>query len=164
MAGKTVMTVGSFDILHIDHVELFAKCRELVGPDGKVLVGVNTNSFIEEYKGRSPLMWESDRLMLVNAIRYVDDVFLNDDTSLEWCLDAYGPDYLAIGSDWFAPERDYMAQIGLTWQQMADYVCSVVVIPSRERVHSSDFRQNAMGEPVLIGQKVVLTDEGIADD
>ncbi len=156
----TIMTVGTFDILHVDHLRLFRQCRKIVGPEGRVLVGVNTDSFVEEYKGHHPVMSQDDRSALVYAIKGIDEVFQNDDTSLDWCIEKYQPDFLAIGSDWFAPGKDYMAQIAMTWKQMLLADCMVVIVPSFERVHSSDFRHGSVGEPILIGQKVVSTDEG----
>lgn len=134
------MTVGTFDILHVDHLHLFRQCRSIVGPEGHVLVGVNTDSFVEEYKGHRPVMSHDDRSALVYALKYVDEVFQNDDTSLDYAISAYAPDFLAIGSDWFGPGKDYMEQIAMTWQGMWEANCMIVIVPSMERVHSSNFR------------------------
>lgn len=132
--------MGSFDILHIDHISLFERCREIATDTGQVIVGVNSDTFIFEMKERMPAFPTDQRMGLVKAIKDVDRVFMNDDTSLQWCVDHFEPDYLAIGSDWFGPGKDYMRQIGMTWSDLAARGVMVVVVPSFERIHSSAVR------------------------
>jgi cytidyltransferase-like protein len=51
----TVLTIGTFDLLHVGHLELLAGCRELAGGSGSVVVAVNRDAFVERYKGRRPV-------------------------------------------------------------------------------------------------------------
>ena len=45
---KTI-TIGTFDLLHVGHIELFKKCKELAG-DSNFIIGLNTDEFIFKYK------------------------------------------------------------------------------------------------------------------
>lgn len=137
---KTVLTVGSFDILHSDHLNLLAECRNLVGKRGRVIVGVNTDAFVEKNKGRMPVVHQKDRYMTLKTNRYVDDVFLNEEPSLMTAVTEFLPTYLAIGSDWAFP-RDYMTQIGMSFGDLFEWRVKLVFIPTLERIHSSDYRE-----------------------
>lgn len=74
---KTVLTFGVFDLLHIGHVELFRKAKEL----GDILmVAVQDGDSVLKYKpGKPPVLSTVDRLYLVKAIRYVDSVAIYND-------------------------------------------------------------------------------------
>lgn len=142
MAGEpqvtTALTIGTFDLLHPGHVELFADCRRLVGPEGRVVVGVNSDDFVKRYRGAEPVMLCWQRMQLVAALRNVDAVVVNhqhDSTvrSLLGQLD-FG-DYLVIGSDWL--ERDYLGQIGVTVGELAAAHIALVYSPRRSGGPSS---------------------------
>lgn len=76
----TVLTVGVFDLLHYGHVELFRKAKELAGPDGKLIVGVQDDEHVKKYKPTAKLAYSYDiRRFMVGAIKYVDEVILHTD-------------------------------------------------------------------------------------
>lgn len=106
-----VLTIGTFDHVHIGHVELFTACRRMAGPDGRVVVAVNADSFVERFKGHRPDQSQAYRMTMVRAMRDVDEVVRN--TGDEYAGVVIGrnrPDILAVGDDW-APPRDYLAQL-----------------------------------------------------
>lgn len=108
-----VLTLGSFDVFHAGHVALLRRCRGLAG-DGQVIVGLNTDSFIERYKGHKPTITYVDREAILDACRYVDAVVPNDQTdgtALD-VIEAIEPDIIAVGWDWRG--RNYLKQLGLT--------------------------------------------------
>lgn len=104
-----VCTIGTFDLFHRGHVNLLARCRTLAG-DGEVVVGLNLDEFVEEYKGRAPVIDYSDRAAVLRACRYVDVVVPNvGKADSKPILMSIRPDLLVVGSDW--QDRDYHAQI-----------------------------------------------------
>lgn len=107
-----VLTLGTFDVFHAGHVALLRRCRALAG-DGQVIVGLNTDSFIERYKGKAPVITYVDREAVIAACRYVDAVIPNDQTdgSALDVIEAVDPDLIAIGWDW--RDRDYLGQLGV---------------------------------------------------
>lgn len=108
-----ILTLGSFDLLHSGHLELFETCRRIVGDDGTVIVSVNTSKFIEEYKGRPPVQTTEERVAMVRANRHVDQVFELDSQDAKPVIQLARPDFIIIGSDW-CPPRDYHAQLMVT--------------------------------------------------
>lgn len=133
----TVLTLGTFDVIHSGHVYLFAKCRELAGPEGRVIVAVNEDAFIQAFKGHKPVQTVADRLIMVRAIRYVDDTVINlgggqQPALINW-LD---PDYIVIGDDW-APPKDYLAQLGIDQDFLNARGIEVVYLPRLEGLSST---------------------------
>lgn len=121
-----VMTLGTFDLPHPGHVSLFRECRKLAGPDGKVIVAVNRDAFVEKFKGKKPVMSFEERFEVIAAIRYVDDVVDNNGTDQASLIDLMGPDWLAIGVDWAS--RDYYGQLGITSAWLAERSISLAYL------------------------------------
>ena len=69
-------TSGTFDLFHAGHVKFLRECRKLAG-DGEVIVSLNRSEFIEEYKGKTPVMNDNERHDVLEACRYVDRVMWN---------------------------------------------------------------------------------------
>ncbi len=139
-----VLTIGTFDTLHPGHLELLAGCRQMVGPDGKVFVGVNRDGFVERYKGRVPTQPLAHRMEILRSLALVDDVFVNlgdEDSGL--LIDVVRPDALAIGDDWLDPnydQRRYMKQLGVTLEWLAERGLRVTYLPRTRGVSSSGIR------------------------
>ena len=75
-----VLTFGVFDLLHYGHVELFRKAKELAGPGGKLIVGVQDDEHVRKYKPDVKLGYTYDiRRFMVGSVKYVDEVVLHTD-------------------------------------------------------------------------------------
>jgi rfaE bifunctional protein nucleotidyltransferase chain/domain len=98
---KTIFTNGCFDILHIGHIELLKYCKSL----GRVVVGLNSDKSVKKLKGESrPINNESDRKLILEACRYVDEVVIFDeDTPIE-LIRSLKPDLIVKGGDYKASE------------------------------------------------------------
>lgn len=136
--SATVLTVGSFSILHPDHVALFKFCRKLAGLEGTVYVGVNDDSMIEKDKGFRPQIPVHDRLDMIMEFQAVNFSFKNLKPEIQSVIEELSADYLVIGSDWHS--KDYLSRIGSSFDQLAEVGCALVYYPSRNRYHSSDLR------------------------
>ena len=99
-----VYTQGVWDMFHTGHLNLLRAAKSM----GDILiVGVNTDELVVEYKGHHPLLSWEDRQAVVRACRYVDIVIptvsLEKDDLLEK-LDVdilvHGDDKRVLGSDW----------------------------------------------------------------
>ena len=139
-----VLTIGSFDGLHVGHLELLRESRRLAGPTGRLVVGVNRDEFITAYKGRAPIHSYWHRAEMLEAIRYVDGVVPNvGDADARVCILAVEPDLLTIGDDWLDPghdERRYFAQLGVTPEWMAAHDLRVEYVPRTRGVSSTALR------------------------
>jgi glycerol-3-phosphate cytidylyltransferase len=108
---STVYTGGSFDLFHAGHASLLQACKKLAGPDGRVIVALNTDGFIASYKRKAPVMAYPEREAVLLACRYVDEVTPNRmGADSRPTIEAASPDIIAIGMDWAA--KDYYHQMG----------------------------------------------------
>lgn len=124
-----VLAAGTFDLFHPGHVNLLRHGSLL----GAVVAAVNTDRFVEQYKGRPPIMTLAERLKTVAACRYVVRVVVNDGP-LTPVLEMIRPRYLIHGSDW-EPGR-YLQQIGVParWQKEVE----IVTVPYTEGVSTTE--------------------------
>lgn len=118
---SVVYTGGTFDMFHVGHIQLLQACKKIAGADGEVIVALNTDEFIEEFKGRRPVLSYEHRQAPLLACKYVDRVIPNiggQDSKIT--INTVTPvDFVIIGSDW-APPKDYYGQMGFTaeWLQL----------------------------------------------
>jgi len=92
-----VAVSGYFDPIHVGHLEYLKMSKEL---GDSLVVIVNNNHQCKLKKGK-PFMDENDRVEIVSALRYVDEVFLSVDNDRTVCksLEAVKPDIFANGGD-----------------------------------------------------------------
>ncbi|MGP9824282.1 UNVERIFIED_CONTAM: tagD [Trichonephila clavipes] len=94
----TVLTFGTFDVLHIGHLRILERAAAL---GERLVVGVSSDALNISKKGRAPVFSQAERLQLVAALRCVDEVFLEESLELKrHYLSAHGADVLAMGDDW----------------------------------------------------------------
>ena len=93
---------GSFDVLHTGHIKLFRIARTLVGPNGTVWVGTDTDERITSKKGPSrPINNLLDRITFLSSIKYIDVVVpFASDNELEYYICEVKPHYMLIGDDY----------------------------------------------------------------
>ncbi len=99
---KIVITSGFFNPLHIGHINLIREAKGL----GDFLVVIVNNDEQVKIKGSIPFMPEKERIEVVKALKYADDVILAIDKdgyvpkSLEMIAKKYpGELYFAKGGD-----------------------------------------------------------------
>lgn len=98
-AGKRVVFAnGVFDLLHAGHVTLLKEARSL----GDVLVvGVNSDASTTRLKGPTrPLQPQSDRMAVLDAVRYVDFVTVFEQDTPRELIRVIKPDVIVKGSDY----------------------------------------------------------------
>lgn len=133
--GLKVYTGGTFDLFHAGHVRFLERCRQF----GKVTVALNTDEFIEAYKGKPPVMSYEERAEVLLACRFVHDVVPNFDgadsrTAIDWVQ----PDLIVIGSDWAV--RDYHAQMGFDQAWLDERGIGLCYLPYTKGVSSTDIK------------------------
>lgn len=68
-----------FDPIHSGHIALLKGARDLAGVDGVLVAGINSDQWLTNKKG-SPFMPLTERKVVLESIRYVDDVQTFDDS------------------------------------------------------------------------------------
>ena len=141
-----VLTMGSFDLLHVGHLELLRACRHMAGQDGRVVVGLNTDAFIHRYKDRAPVQPYAVREEMLRACRYVDIVLANlGEEDSKPLIEAVHPDEIAIGDDWYDegaedPEARYYAQLDVSPGWMKARNLAVTYVPRTRGVSTTALR------------------------
>lgn len=133
-----IYTGATFDLFHAGHVNFLEKCSQL----GEVIVALNTDEFIEEYKGRPPIMSNGERFRVVKACRYVDQVIWNEggaDSKIS--IESVSPDIIAIGSDW--ARKDYYAQMQFDQDWLDEHGISLIYIPYTQGISTTDLKRRS---------------------
>jgi glycerol-3-phosphate cytidylyltransferase len=118
----TVLTYGTYDFLHIGHINLLRRAAE---QGDRLIVGLSTDDFNRSKGKRSASSFE-DRREILSAIRYVDQVIPEDNWDQKRRdIETYGVDVFVMGDDW-AGKFDNLRDI-----------CQVVYLPRTERISST---------------------------
>ena len=129
---KIGYTTGVFDLFHVGHLNILRAAKEQCD---YLIVGVTTDELCHERKGRYPIIPEEDRIEIVKAIRYVDEVLRQEDMKKLDVIKRVRADVVFVGSDWkgTAAWKKYE-------EEFKSVGCDVVYIDHTDRVSSSMLR------------------------
>jgi len=128
---KTVITYGTFDILHVGHVNLLRRARAL---GDRLVVGLSTDEF-NRGKHKSSLLNYENRKAVLESIRYVDEVFPERDWDQKpGDIMRYGADVFVMGADW-AGKFDALS-----------LYCEVVYLERTAEISTTDIKMS-LGSP-----------------
>ena len=130
-----VLTIGTFDLLHTGHINIFKKCRQIAGKNGMVTVGINTDDFISKYKGNNPAVPFLDRVIAIEATKYVDATFGYNGPIDNNVIRTHRPDFIVIGTDW--ARKDYFKQLGIPLEEFEELGISLVYTPYTKHISST---------------------------
>ena len=141
--GLRVYTGGTFDLFHSGHVAFLKRCQEIAGIAGQVIVSLNTDSFIEEYKAKPPVCHDQERYTVVSACKYVNQVIWNSGgTDSKPAILSAQPDVIAIGSDW--ARKDYYKQMDFTQDWLDKLNISLIYIPYTANISSTNIKERLL--------------------
>jgi len=110
-----VITFGTFDVFHVGHLRIIKRAREL---GDYLVVGVSTDEMNFKKKGRNPVYNQKERMEIISALRYVDEVFSEESLELKrHYIQAYKVDALVMGDDWAGKFDEF------------NDICKVVYLP-----------------------------------
>lgn len=133
--GLTVYTGGTFDLFHSGHAAFLKRCADF----GRVVVSLNSDEFIELYKGRPPVMSYAERKAVLESCRWVDEVVENvgaHDSTI--AIDLVKPDLIVIGSDW--AKRNYYSQMCFTQEWLDERGIGLCYIPYTQGISSTNIK------------------------
>lgn len=136
---------GTFDLIHVGHLRTLRKCRELAGSDGQVVIGLNTDKFVEEFKHHPTIQKYVERSEILSAIRYVDRVIPNiGGADSRPTLEAVSPDIIAVGQDWYSSDDSrYCQQMGFTKNWLDEHHIRLVYLDWVPGLSSTNLRSIA---------------------
>ncbi|GAA0341084.1 glycerol-3-phosphate cytidylyltransferase [Oceanobacillus oncorhynchi subsp. oncorhynchi] len=124
---RTILTYGTFDLLHVGHVNLLKRAKEM---GDYLIVGLSTDDF-NILKHKQSFYSYEDRKIILESVRYVDKVI--PEISWEQKKDdilTYHVDTFVMGNDWkgkFDALRSF---------------CEVVYLPRTDGISSTLIKDN----------------------
>jgi len=111
----------------------------MAGQDGLLIVAVNTDEFVEKFKGYKPVMSLQERIEVVSACKYVDLVVENygNEDSRQVILDVQA-DFVVTGTDWC--EKDYMKQMGFTREWLEKHNIGFGFLPYTNGISTTELK------------------------
>ena len=135
-----VYTGGTFDLFHSGHVKFLRQCKRIAGLDGRVVVSLNTDEFIEAYKGKAPVMSFDERKAVLMACRYVDSVVENiGGVDSKPAILNVLPDFVVIGDDW--AKKDYYAQMQFTQAWLDELKIVLCYVPYTAGISTTELKK-----------------------
>lgn len=124
---KKVITYGTYDLLHVGHINLLRRAREL----GDYLVVVLSTDEFNAIKHKTAYHSYEARKMILEAIRYVDEVLP------ETCWEQKVRDVQENDIDVFVMGDDWEGQFDF----LKDY-CEVVYLPRTDGISTTKIKQD----------------------
>ncbi|MBR4342522.1 MAG: glycerol-3-phosphate cytidylyltransferase [Lachnospiraceae bacterium] len=124
---KKVITYGTYDLLHVGHINLLRRAREL----GDYLIVVVSSDEFNAIKGKKAYYSFEDRKKILEAIRYVDEVL--PEYTWEQKIDDVvnnNVDVFVMGDDWTG-KFDFLKEY-----------CEVVYLPRTEGISTTKIKQD----------------------
>lgn len=99
MNNKRVgFTCGAFDLLHAGHAMMLREAKEQCD---YLIVAVQSDPSLDRKSKNKPVQSYDERITMVGAIRYVDEVRVYDtEKDLVALLKSINPDVRILGADW----------------------------------------------------------------
>jgi glycerol-3-phosphate cytidylyltransferase len=94
---KLGYTQGTYDMFHIGHLNLLRNAKEQCE---KLIVGVNADSLVWQYKNKIPVVNEKERAEIVKELRCVDEVIICNTLEKVAIWNDVHFDAIFIGDDW----------------------------------------------------------------
>jgi len=126
---KTVLTAGVWDLFHRGHLNIIKRAKEY----GRLIVAVSTDELVKSYKNEYPVFCLKDRIEVLKACRYVDEVIVQTKILDINQLKEHKVDIIVIGDDW----KDKYLE-GLEWMKEHG---KVIYVPYTKGISTSLIKQ-----------------------
>jgi len=130
---KVGYTTGVYDMFHIGHLNIIKRAKQMCD---FLIVGVTTDELCFSRKGKYPIICEDDRVAIVEAIKYVDRVVLQNDMDKLKAVKQYGVDAVFVGSDWKGTSSWTTYE-----EEFAKENCDVVYLDHTDGISSTILRE-----------------------
>ncbi len=142
---KKGYTQGVYDLFHVGHLNILNAAKQYCE---YLIVGINADSLVEEYKNKKTVIREAERKLIVDNIKAVDETVIAYTLDKVEQLQKVGFDVIFIGSDWKGNPR---------WEntktELAKYGVDVVFLPHTDGISSTELREvkdNSVNEEMVV--------------
>lgn len=95
---RKVITFGTFDVFHVGHVNILERAKK---EGDYLIVGVSSDALNFKKKSRYPIYSQQDRIKILESLRFVDEVFIEESLELKaQYIQNSKADVLVMGDDW----------------------------------------------------------------
>lgn len=130
---KKGYTQGVYDMFHIGHLNLLNHAKEYCE---YLVVGVNSDALVEDYKHKKPVIQEDERKSIVENIKAVDEAVIVGTLDKVEQLNRFGYDVIFIGDDWKGNARWEKTE-----KQLKDKGVDLIFLPYTHGVSSTILRK-----------------------
>ncbi len=129
---KIGYTQGVYDMFHVGHLNLLNNAKERCD---YLIVGVNSDALVEEYKHKKTVIPEDERRLIVANIKAVDECVIAHTLDKIESMKELHYDAIFIGDDWKGNARWEQTRVDL-----AEYGVDVVFLPHTKGISSTILR------------------------
>lgn len=90
-------TTGVYDMFHIGHLNILRRAKDFCD---YLIVGVSTDELVEKEKNKTPIIPFEERVEIIKAIKYVDEVVPQENKNKFGAWEKYHFNKMFVGSDW----------------------------------------------------------------
>jgi glycerol-3-phosphate cytidylyltransferase len=120
---RTIITFGTFDVLHIGHVKILQRARAY---GDRLVVGISSDELNFSKKQRYPVYPEAERRDIIASLACVDEVFIEESLELKGqYIQEFGAHTLVMGNDWEGRFDEFKS------------LCEVVYLPRTEGISTT---------------------------
>lgn len=129
-------TTGVFDMFHVGHLNILRQAKSLCD---FLIVGVSTDELVESYKHKSTIIPFSERMSIVESVKYVDRVVAQTDRDKIKAFNEYKFDVMFVGDDWKGKELFVDVERFLN-----EHGSTVVYFPYTQHISSTLLREKIL--------------------
>lgn len=126
-------TAGVFDLFHIGHLNLLKKAKENCD---FLIVGVNSDKLVKEYKKKTPIIPQEERMEIIKALKFADQVVLVNNRDKLDAYKKYKFNRIFVGDDWKNHPSYLVSQ-----KQLTPYNVEFVFFPYTKTTSSTLIRK-----------------------
>jgi len=130
-------TQGTFDMFHIGHLNLIKNAKRHCD---YLVVGVNSDDLVESYKNKRPIIPLDERVEIMRAIKYVDEVIVTNTLDKKEIWEKVRFNEIYIGDDWKGNKR-----WSDTEKELAKYGVDVVYLPHTDGISTTIINEKIQG-------------------
>ena len=120
---RTIITFGTFDVLHIGHVKILQRAR---AQGDRLVVGISSDALNFSKKQRNPVYPEGERRDIIASLGCVDEVFIEESLELKGeYIKEFGAHALVMGHDWEGRFDEFKS------------LCEVIYLPRTEGISTT---------------------------
>lgn len=124
---KKIITYGTFDLIHVGHINILKRAKDL---GDYLIVGLSTDNF-NRLKHKEAYHSYEDRKLILEAIKYVDEVIPEENWEQKRDdIKKYDIDTFVMGHDWEG-EFDFLKD-----------VCEVIYLPRTEGISTTQIKED----------------------